>query len=476
MTFRPRVGCGAIAQELFLFGAALLAATLAFSSPVAAHPHYQHSWHPHRPLYRYTYPSEDAALIVDGETGHILYARHAEALRYPASLTKLMVLYLLFDALKKGTVTLQTPMPVSAHAAGQAPVKLYLRPGVDTVTVEQAIKAIIVLSANDIAVVVAEELGGSETRFARMMTAEAHKLGMNHTHYADASGLPNRGQLTTAGDLAILARRISYNFPQYFHFFTTHSFTWRGHTYYSFDHLIGSYPGADGMKTGFTDWSGFNLVTSVTRGNVHLIGVVMGGRTAHLRDIDMEKLLNEEFAQISRQPTLVAHITPPWKAYEAAPQTMIAGFELPIPQATPAPRPRVTRSFGALRLRTAIAAPSPRPEPRLAYYQPHRLAMHVLSAGTAASRSLAPRTRRDWTVQIGAYYSPAIARRELAAYARKSGDILGRAQRIVDAFKEADGRTMFRARFGLFAERQARRVCERLTERGQSCFTAVATR
>lgn len=473
MTSRPRVGCGAIAQKLFLFGAALLAATLAFSSPVAARPHYEHYWHPDHPLYRYTYPSEDAALIVDGETGHILYARHAEALRYPASLTKLMVLYLLFDALKKGTVTLQTPMPVSAHAAGQAPVKLYLRPGIDTVTVEQAIKAIIVLSANDIAVVVAEELGGTEARFARMMTTEAHKLGMMHTHYADASGLPNRGQLTTAGDLAILARKISYDFPQYFHFFTTHSFTWRGHTYYSFDHLIGSYPGADGMKTGFTDWSGFNLVTSVTRGNVHLIGVVMGGRTAHLRDIEMEKLLNEQFARIKRNPTLVAHMTPPWKAYEAAPQTMIAGFELPIPQATPAPRPHVA---GAPRLRTGIAAPSPRPDVRLANYSRQRMAVNIVPGGTGVSTQSAQSNRRDWTVQIGAYDSPVIARRELATYARKSRDILGRAQRIVDSFKEADGRTMFRARFGLYAERQARRVCERLTERGQSCFTAIATR
>jgi D-alanyl-D-alanine carboxypeptidase len=473
MTSRPRVGCGAIAQKLFLFGAALLAVTLAFSSPVAAHPHYEHHWHPDHPLYRYTYPSEDAALIVDGETGHVLYSRHAEELRYPASLTKLMVLYLLFDALKKGTVTLQTPMPVSAHAAGQAPVKLYLRPGIDTVTVEQAIKAIIVLSANDIAVVVAEELGGTETRFARMMTAEAHKLGMTHTHYADASGLPNRGQLTTAGDLAILARKISYKFPQYFHFFTTHSFTWRGHTYYSFDHLIGSYPGADGMKTGFTDWSGFNLVTSVTRGNVHLIGVVMGGRTAHLRDIEMEKLLNEQFARIKRNPTLVAHMTPPWKAYESAPQTMIAGFELPIPQATPAPRPHVA---GAPSLRTAIAAPSPRPEVRLANYRRVQVEADVVPEGKRVSTPSVRSNRRDWTVQIGAYDSPIIARRELAAYARKSGDILGRAQRIVDSFKETDGRTMFRARFGLFAERQARRVCERLTERGQSCFTAIATR
>ena len=190
----------------------------------------------------------------------------------------------------------------------------------------------------------------------------------------------------------------------------------------------------------------------------------------------MEKLLNEQFARIGEEPTLVAHITPPWKAYGGAPQTMIAGFELPIPQATPAPRPHVTGSSSAPRLRTAIAAPSPRPEPRLAYYRPHPMTANVLSAGTAAPRPSVQSARRDWTVQIGAYDSPVIARRELAAYARKSGDILGRAHRIVDAFKEADGRTMFRARFGLFAERQARKVCERLTERGQSCFTTVATR
>jgi D-alanyl-D-alanine carboxypeptidase len=228
------------------------------------------------------------------------------------------------------------------------------------------------------------------------------------------------------------------------------------------------------MKTGFTDWSGFNLVTSVTRGKVHLIGVVMGGRTAHLRDIEMEKLLNQQFARIKTNPTLVAHMSPPWKAYEAAPQTMIAGFELPIPQATPAPRPQVA---GAPQLRTVIAAPSPRPEARLANYRRHRVDADVVPGRTTRTSTTSPPTnRRDWTVQIGAYRSPVIARHELAAYARKSGDILGRAQPIVDSFRETDGRTMFRARFGLFAERQARRVCERLTERGESCFTAIATR
>ncbi len=182
--------------------------------------------------------------------------------RYPASLTKLMTLYLLFDALKKGKVTLQTPMPVSAHAARQSPVKLYLMPGGDTITVQQAIKAIVVRSANDVAVVIAEKLGGSEKHFAQMMTAEARKLGMTPHPLRQCLGPAQPPADHDGLGSGILARHIAYDFPQYYHYFATPSFTWKGHTWDTHDNLIGHYEGADGMKTGYTVMSGFNLVSS----------------------------------------------------------------------------------------------------------------------------------------------------------------------------------------------------------------------
>ena len=207
-------------------------------------------------------PSKDAALIEDGATGKILYARNANAERHPASLTKMMTLYLLFEALKSGRISMQTPMPVSRHASLQKPTKLYLRPG-QTITVDKAIRAIVVRSANDVAVVIAEALGGTELHFAQMMTKKARALGMHETYYHNASGLPDRLQITTAKDLALLARHLAYDFPQYFWYFALPGFTYKGHYYPTHDNLIGQYQGADGMKTGYTNASGFNLTSSV---------------------------------------------------------------------------------------------------------------------------------------------------------------------------------------------------------------------
>lgn len=513
MFVRPRALFGAIAKKSFpvLLPAALgLILALAPQAAQARH-HYRHV--------SLTYPNKDAALIIDGETGKVLYARNAHVQRYPASLTKLMTLYLLFDALQKGKVTLQTPMPVSAHAARQSPVKLYLYPGRDTITVEQAIKAIIVRSANDVAVVIAEKLGGSEKHFAKMMTAEAHKLGMNHTHYANASGLPNRRQITTASDLGILARHIAYDFPQYYHYFATPSFTWKGHSWHTHDNLIGHYEGAEGMKTGYTVMSGFNLVSSIVRGRAHVIGVVMGGRTARMRDREMIRLLNKTWARIDKQPTLVAHNEMPWQAIANGrkPQTIIAGFDIggalvPKPKArsvaiastAPDLRPadavdpndedaaesRIDPADDDTSGDDAIAdliAPKPRPRVTLASYEPTPSIPQPTARNTALRGSrtgnspTAPSPMRalglnDWTIQIGAYANRKVARAELASYAERSMDILGQAERIVVPFQSVDGHTLYRARFGPFVEREARKVCERLTERGQTCFAATATR
>lgn len=259
----------------------------------------------------------DAALIVDGKSGQVLYERNSTAERHPASLTKMMTLYLLFDALKAQQITLQSQLTVSRHAAAQLKVNLNLTPGM-TMSVETAIKAIVVRSANDVAVAIAEAVGGTESHFAAMMTAKARALGMRDTFYHNASGLPDPLQITTASDLAILARHLAYDFPQYYPYFATPSFGYHGVTYYTHDNLLGRFQGTDGIKTGYTNASGFNLVSSVVRDGAHVIGVVMGGDTARQRDDEMVRLLAATFVRVRANPALVAHGDIPWRSPAAA--------------------------------------------------------------------------------------------------------------------------------------------------------------
>jgi len=255
----------------------------------------------------------DAALVVDGQSGQVLYARNAAAERHPASLTKMMTLYLLFDALKAHRISLATPITISRHAAAQLKVNLNLSPGM-TMSVETAIKAIIVKSANDVAVAVAEAVGGTEGHFAQLMTAKARAIGMRNTFYHNASGLPDVLQVTTADDLALLARRLAYDFPQYYPYFATPSFSYHGMTYYTHENLLYRFKGTDGIKTGFTNASGFNLVSSVVRDGAHVIGVVMGGNTALQRDNEMVRLLAATFVRVHADPSLVEHGVIPWKS------------------------------------------------------------------------------------------------------------------------------------------------------------------
>jgi D-alanyl-D-alanine carboxypeptidase len=235
-----------------------------------------------------------SSIVVDAQTGAVLEAHNADVRTYPASLTKLMTLYLTFQQLSSGKMTLQQELPVSAHASAQSPTKLWLRPGSD-ISVRSAILGITTRSANDAAVVLAEAIGGSEEHFAVLMNREARLLGLDHTTFCNASGLPNMRQKTTARDISTLALAILRNDPQYYHFFKDKSFVFRGHRIYGHDHLLGHYPGVDGMKTGYTYASGFNLVTSSVRNGRRLVGVVLGGRTARSRDRLMMALLNRAF-------------------------------------------------------------------------------------------------------------------------------------------------------------------------------------
>ena len=264
-----------------------------------------HTHHVHHHDSEESYSPQFSSIVVDGNSGATLAATSPDGIRHPASLTKIMTLYLLFERLGEGKIKLDTEMPVSAHAADQDPTKLDLRPG-QTIKVEDAIKGLVTRSANDAAVVIAEAIGGSEDEFAKMMTRKARALGMSRTTYRNASGLPNDEQVTTARDQATLGRAIQDRFPRYYRYFATQTFTFRGHSISNHNHLLGSVEGVDGIKTGYTRSSGFNLVTSMHRTNRFLIGVVLGGRSSGSRDATMRSLLTENLSRASTTHTVAA--------------------------------------------------------------------------------------------------------------------------------------------------------------------------
>ncbi len=240
-----------------------------------------------------------ASIVVDAATGKVLESTNAQATRHPASLTKMMTLYLTFKALRQGKLRINQALPVSEFAAAQAPSKLGLTPG-SVIRVRDAILGLVTQSANDAAVVLAEALGGSEGAFARKMTEQARALGMQQTVYRNASGLPDDDQITTARDMAILGRALYFNFPDYYRFFSTPSFSYRGHTYKNHNKLMNRYHGMDGIKTGYIRASGFNLVASAAHGKSRLIAVIFGGESARERDRAMAALLDGTFAKIAR--------------------------------------------------------------------------------------------------------------------------------------------------------------------------------
>jgi len=258
------------------------------------HRHAKHTSHKQskRQAGRSSYQPPYAAIVVDANSGRVLHASNPDSERHPASITKIMTLYLLFEQLEAGKLRLDSSLSVSPHAAAQAPSKLGLKPG-QTIQVEDAIKAVVTKSANDIAVVIAETIGGSEDEFAKLMTRKARALGMSSTTYVNASGLPADDQITTARDQALLGRAIQDRFPGYYRYFSTASFSYKGNAIRNHNKLLGQVAGVDGIKTGYVRASGFNLVTSVRRGNRHLVAVVMGGyaeRRSRVRRCERECL------------------------------------------------------------------------------------------------------------------------------------------------------------------------------------------
>ncbi len=264
-----------------------------------------------------------ASIVVDAATGKVLEATNAQAARHPASLTKMMTLYLTFKALRQGKLRINQALPVSEFAAAQPPSKLGLTPG-SVIRVRDAILALVTQSANDSAVVLAEALGGSEGAFARMMTEQARSLGMKQTYFRNASGLPNDDQVTTARDMAILGRALYFNFPDYYRFFGTSSFSYRGVTYKNHNKLMGRYHGMDGIKTGYIRASGFNLVASAAHGKTRLIAVIFGGESARERDRAMAALLDGTFAKIARNSLKVKSAPLPLVAQTPPRETILA--------------------------------------------------------------------------------------------------------------------------------------------------------
>jgi D-alanyl-D-alanine carboxypeptidase len=246
--------------------------------------------------------SKFSAIVVDAQSGEVLYARRADSPRYPASVTKLMTLYLTFEAMSEGKLSLTDDIVMTRHAASQSPTKLGLREG-RSLKLDDAIQAICVQSANDVAVAVAENLGGTESRFATMMTLKAEALGMMGTHYVNASGLPDSRQISTARDLAILSHALMTDFPQYYSYFSTKQFSYEGRTMNNHNGLLLRMAGVDGLKTGFTTASGYNLAASATRDGKRLIVVVLGGTSNASRDNQVADLLETGFAVLHRRET-----------------------------------------------------------------------------------------------------------------------------------------------------------------------------
>ncbi len=438
-----------------------------------------------------------ASIVVDDNSGKVLEQTSADSPRHPASLTKIMTLYLLFERLEAGKIKLSTDLPVSEHASVQAPSKLGLRPG-DTITVENAIRAIVTKSANDVAVVVAEALGGSEAEFGKMMTRKARTLGMMHTTYVNASGLPNDEQITTARDQVTLGRAIQERFPKYYAYFQTRSFVFHGHAIRNHNKLLGSVEGVDGIKTGYTNASGFNLVTSVRRDGRHIVAAVFGGRTANWRDARMRDLISKYIRVAAKERTepkadAIAQIkSEPADNKTATLQTaaVVATSPLPAPGSTDPIRPNAVKtvrvkattmrplgtagvdSNGQLMPPATSAMVTTVSTIKVDAPSPHKPALlDTLPAAALAAQNKAtaddqvpdmPALRRGgYLIQVGAFDDEAEARSRLADARSKARDVLDKADPFTERVDKGD-KTLYRARFAGLDKEHAEAACKSL--------------
>ncbi|WP_092311924.1 D-alanyl-D-alanine carboxypeptidase family protein [Brevundimonas viscosa] len=414
-----------------------------------------------------------AAIVVDAESGEVLFARHADSRRYPASITKVMTLYLAFEALAEGRVKPDDVITVSPHAASQPPSKLGLAAG-QTITLDDAMKATAVRSANDMAVAIAEHVGGSQERFAAQMTLKARELGMTQTRYVNPNGLPDARQLTSARDLAILARAVMRDYPQYYRYFGMHDWVYQGREYRNTNGLLRTGLGYDGMKTGYTNASGYNLAASAVRDGKRLITIVLGGRTTASRNAHVAELMNTGFeverARANGQLIRVAQTYFEERGFgigsdnggpvqyaslerEESDRSTVTYASLPSTPATPAPAPAETRTVAAL-LRADAAASDV------------TAALNGAPAAPTRTTRPAPRQTDDgWMVQVGAFRDEAVARDWLTEVNRRFRGQFANAERTV---QNASG--WYRSRFTGMTEATAQAACAALAERRVTCM------
>ncbi len=429
--------CHAMASSRYiwtLLTAAIIGLSFQFSTPAHANNKY-------------------AAVVIDGHTGRIVYSRSADRPRYPASLTKVMTLYVLFEELEAGRINLNTRMRVSPRAAGQPPSKIGVRAGT-TITVDNAIRALVTKSANDVAVVVAEHISGSEYRFAQRMTTRARSLGMRRTRFMNASGLPNNRQLTTARDMATLAQRVQRDFPDYYSFFSVTEFRFNGRRYTNHNRLVGRYAGTTGLKTGYTRASGFNLTATVERQGKYLIGVVLGGRTARSRDDHMVAILDRAWGSAVAMNN---------------PRTRLAS--------TPTPRTRPGTRTTRYVLASAVTTPLPAPPPQgdtsldIAFSGPEDLAL--VDTTTLQATSLEAESDAfnptSWVIQVGAYAEPSEAVARIRQAVTAAPVLLSNAVPITMPVSSS-AQTLYRSRFGGLNETNARKACRELSRAAISCI------
>ncbi|NRA30392.1 MAG: D-alanyl-D-alanine carboxypeptidase [Parvularculaceae bacterium] len=396
-----------------------------------------------------------AAFVIHEGTGDVLFSRYADSRRYPASLTKMMTLYVLFEDIESGRIKLDDKIKISTRAAGQPASKLGIKKGT-TIKVETAIEALVIKSANDVATAVAEHVSGSEVAFARRMTRTARDLGMRSTTFRNASGLPNRRQVTTARDMAKLAIRLRQDFPSRQHYFKQSSFKWNGKKYRSHNNVLRSFSGATGLKTGYTRASGYNLATSATRNGHPLVGIVLGGRSGATRDRHMRQIMANAYSAIKARPSRIksAFTEPPrpsLKPGKAAPSN------LPVVMASIVDMP-VTNSADVLNLKAledAIASLAPAP----------------VGQGDADIEQ----EPRDWSVQLGAYRQQIHAMQRLSTLEEDVTTIAPEAERTILP-KKLGGRTLYRARYADVTEAEAAAVCDALKPKGEDCLAMPAGR
>ncbi|MFN4088778.1 MAG: serine hydrolase [Alphaproteobacteria bacterium] len=385
-----------------------------------------------------------ASIVMDAATGEVLESVNADVQTYPASLAKMMTLYLAFEALDAGTLTLDRLLPVSSHAAAQRPSKLGLRPG-EMIRVADAIRALTVRSANDVAVVLAEALGGTEYSFGRMMTAKARELGMHNTVFRNASGLPDNAQVTTAYDMALLSRAVIFDHPRHYHYFSAERFEHRGRVHESHNRLVRFYPGADGIKTGYIRASGFNLAASAERDGRRLIAVVMGGENAGARDRHTADLLDRGFEwAVARGPRPAA-----------APPRDVASAAVPgrsSPAAFPSP-----------------AAPSA--DPHSTAEGAEETSRSLIPAGrSAASPARVQAAAGGWSIQVGVFSNPSNAQRIAAEAAGLLPRLPADAKPGVFSMVARDGRTLYRARVVGVTRDAALAACATLERHKRDCL------